>query len=366
MTAEIITAPLTSLGAAAAAAIQHVKPRIIKHEPGVYFGLPDDDYFRDPALGSTDIKKLLISPADYWCESLYNERRNPKATRYLDRGHGIHAMVLFGEAYFDKSFARKIQRDDYPDALVTMADMKAALKAVGLSTSGKKEDLAARLRENAPRFVLFDDLVEEQQRSGKTILEPDDYDRIIIASAMIKRNPALKNCFENGVPEVSVFWEQDGVRFRARFDYLRMQSTIDLKSFTNKMERPLAEAVNSTFWNQRHDLQAAHYLNARTIMRDLFNQGRVFGDIDRDWLRRVVEVENDVFVFVYHQLSGSTVTRGRFVRRGEHVDGAASAQIARAADIWRENFSRFGEDMWVDMTPLDEVVAEDVPGWLRF
>lgn len=339
---------------------------MIIHEPGAYFSLPDESYFQDPALGSTCIKRLLISPADYWCESLYNPKREPEKSRYLDRGHGIHAMVLFGEEFFDQHYARELQRKEHPDALATMEDMKGALRQVGLSTTGKKDDLAARLREGAPRFKLFDDMVAEQVKSGKTILKPDDYDRIIIASAMIKKNPALANCFTNGVPEVSVFWEEDGVRFRARFDYLRLQSTIDLKSFSNKMDRPIGQAIMSTFFNQRHDLQASHYMSARAMLSRFVAEGRVFGDIDRGWLRKVAEFQNAPFVFVYHQLSGSTVTRGLTVTPGSHIDGAATTMVKRAADIWRENYKIFGTEMWVDMTPLEEVVAEDVPGWLKW
>lgn len=43
------------------------------------------------------------------------------------------------------------------NALGTMDEMKAHLKALGLPVSGKKDDLAARIRENDPAAVLLDD-----------------------------------------------------------------------------------------------------------------------------------------------------------------------------------------------------------------
>lgn len=362
----IETLPLTSLGAAAAAVVEQAKPRIIHHEPGVYFGLPDDDYFRDPALGSTDIKRLLISPADYWGESLYNPQREQETSRYLERGHGIHAHVLFGPEFFARHYERKLQRKDFPNALATIEDLRGALRKIEMAVSGKKEELIARVKSSSTRFQIWDDLVDAQQKTGKTILNPDDYDRILIAAAMIQKNPALAKCFEHGVPEVSIFWEVDGVRFRARIDYLRLNSSIDLKSFTNPMNRPMAQAIESSFWNNRYDLQASLYLTARTVMRRFIREGRVFGAVDREWLKKVADVEDDVFVFVFFKMEGATVTRGKWIRRGGHIDGAAGVIVERAANIWRENYKIFGEEMWVDMTPIEEMTENEVPGWIRW
>ena len=339
--------------------------KIIKHESGVYFSLPDCDYFADPALGSTDLKRLLISPAEYWCESLYNPRRPPDGSRYKERGHALHAHVLFGETEFDRLFARELRREDHPTALATVEDLKKALAQIGMSTSGRKDDLMSRLRNSSTGVTIFDDLVDAQAKSGLTVLKAEDYDRVVVAGAMIKRNPALERCFENGVPEVSVFWEQDGVRLRARFDYLRLQSIVDLKSFTNSMDRPIEQAINSTFWNRRHDIQASHYLTGREAMRRHIREGRVFGDMDPDWLKSVADQDQYVFVFVYHTLSGAIVTRGKIVRRGAHVDGAAGVAIQKALDVWKTNYEIFKEDMWVDMSPITEITADDEPLWMR-
>src|ERR1051326_5015376 len=47
------------------------------HAPGIVFGMPSEDYHRDPSLGSSDIKRLLRSPSDYWWESHLNPDRPP-------------------------------------------------------------------------------------------------------------------------------------------------------------------------------------------------------------------------------------------------------------------------------------------------
>ena len=364
---SIETLPLTDLGSAAAAVVEKLKPRIIRHEPGVYFGMPDDEYHSDIGLGSTGLKNLLISPAVYWAESNYNPDRKPFSTRYTERGKGLHDCVLFGRETFLGKYAREPLVEDYPGALVTMDDMRAFLRARGLPTTAKrKEELAARIRENCDGYVIWDDVLAEVAASGKTILKAADYDAILTAAAMIRLNPSLENCFENGLPEVSVFWEDNGVRFRARFDYLRMNSIVDLKSFTNPMGKPIPQAIRSTFANRRHDIQASLYMTAREKARQFIREGRVFGEVDMDWLRALAEVDEYSFAFCYHLMddNGAVVTQGKTIRPGGHIDAAASAQIARLADVWRENYARFGESMWVDLTPLEEFTEEDLPIWL--
>lgn len=340
---------------------------LLKHEPGVYFGLSDARYFRDRALGSTCLNHLLVSPAVYWTLSLYNPNRVDHDTRYTIRGRGLHTCVMFGEDDFLRQYCREPVLEDYPDALVTMEDMRAFLKARGIQTTAKKkEELAERIRQTCDGYTLWEDVMAEARDSGKTVLKAQDYDAILRASTMIKRNPSLENCFENGIPEVSVFWEDNGVRFRARFDYLRMNAIIDLKSFTNPMGKPIKQAIRLTFQNRRHDIQASHYMNAREKMRKFIREGRVFGEVDRDWLNRLADVNEYSFVFVYHLMDdhGAVVTQGKQIRPGGHIDAAAAAQIASLADIWRENYAIFGEDMWVDLTPVEELTEDDLSNWL--
>lgn len=340
---------------------------LLAHEPGVYIGLPTSEYFTGHALGSTCLRNLLISPAVYWTESGFNPNRPTRKTRFMDRGSALHALVLEGRAVFDAQYVRELLREDYPEALVTMDDMRGALRDAGLPPSGKtKAELVARIRENL-NMPIWDDLVAEHEGNGKTILKAADYDKILIASEMIKGNPALENCFENGLPEVSVFWEENGVPFRARFDYLRLNSIIDLKSFSNPMKMQLPELIGKSFANRHQEIQVSHYFNAREKARQFIRYGRVFGDVDMDWLNKLADVDDYLFTLVYYLFddAGAVVTQGKTIRRGGYIDGYGSANVARATDIWRENYARFGCGLWVDMTPLSELTEDDLPAWFR-
>jgi PDDEXK-like domain of unknown function (DUF3799) len=363
---SIETLPLTALGAAAAAVVEKAKPKIIRHPDGVYFGLSEEAYFADDALGSTDLKRLLLSGAEYWFYSLHNPHRpEDDETRARRNGHAVHTCILFGREAFDEQYVCELLKEDYPDALVTADDIKRELRKIGGAVSGAKADLIARLKGMSSKFVIWDDLIAEQAASGRKVLKYDDYWRIVTASDNIRATPVLEQCFENGVPEVSVFWTSDGVRFRARFDYLRLFSVIDLKSFTNITRKPPEQAVVSAIYNNGYDIQSAHYLNGRHQMRRLIRDGKVFGDCDREWLARLAEVDNYVFTFVFHSLNGAPISEPVTVVPGSIPDGAAAADIGRAVHRFKQYRDKFGEGQWFHLARMRTLTDDMIPAWHR-
>jgi len=339
---------------------------IIRHDPGVYVGLSDEAHHADDALGSTDIRHLCISGSDYWWRSKYNPLRDEEETKAQTNGHALHHRVLFGEEEFLRRYLRKPVKAEHPGVLSTADEIKGALKMLGLSTSGLKPELTQRLLRSSTRFNVWDAMLAEAEATGKVLLDADDYDRIRISTAMIEKNPSLARCFQNGLPEVSVFWETGGVRFKARFDYLRLNSIVDLKSFTNVMDRPIEQAISSDLGNKRLDLQATHYMNGRHRARDLIREGRVFGDVDRDWLAQLADIDSFCFVWVFYTVNGAPIARAWQYDPGTMTDQAAAIWIDRAVDIYKENSARFGlENLWVDQTEIHTFVDEDFPRWVR-
>lgn len=334
------------------------------HEDGIYFGLDEDEYHADTALGSTDLRHLMISGSDYWWRSPRNPMRDRSETPAVTNGHALHNRVLFGEDVFNARYLRAIEKADHPDALVTADDIKKALASVGASTTGVKDALISRLQNVSSRFKIWDVMVAEQEATGKTILKPAEYDRIVVSAAMIIRNPNLAACFTNGAPEVSIFWTQDGIRFKARLDYLRMNSIIDLKSFTNVMRKPVDNAIRADFFNKRLDIQATHYMNARGRARQLILDGRIFGDADREWLAKIAVQDVFTFVFVFYSVTGAPLARGWRYDPGTEMDATAAAEIQTAIDTYRRYRDHFGEEMWVDQEPLYTLTDSDVPAWM--
>jgi hypothetical protein len=56
-----------------------------------------------------------------------------------------------------------------------------------------------------------------------------------------------------------VFWVEDGAPLKARFDYLKPRTIVDLKRFRNLRERPVDVAIRLAIAEYRYDVQAPHY-----------------------------------------------------------------------------------------------------------
>ena len=148
--------------------------------PGVYFGLDDETYHADPALGSTDMKRLAYSPCDYWFESVHNPMRVSKeATAAQLFGRAVHKFVLEGRDLFEAHYAP--------------TDHSGATKA------GKAER-------------------EQIEAAGKTPLKREDWNRICSSGAMIRSNPYLAEAFSGGASEVSIFWKDGDIRKKCRIE----------------------------------------------------------------------------------------------------------------------------------------------------
>ena len=75
---------------------------------GVYFDLDEDDYHGDPALGSTDLRRLLASGPDYWWGSPLNPNAPERTSSpQQERGRALHKLVLEGNQAFSVRYVRQ-------------------------------------------------------------------------------------------------------------------------------------------------------------------------------------------------------------------------------------------------------------------
>lgn len=292
---------------------------------GIYFGLDELQYHQDPALGSTDIRRIMASPCDWWWHSSLNPARpSVEPTPAMQFGRAVHKCVLEGKAAFE--------------ALYGSCEFPGNIKA------GKEERAAL-------------------DAQGKIALKADDYQRILIASAMIAANPHLAEAFTGGVPEVSVFWERDGVRFKCRIDELKLRASVDLKSIRNSRGIDFREACKRRFSDDRHDVQAEHYQDGRRHMEQLLADGAVYGDHDPEWLSRAAKA-SAAFVFVYWQAEDSPITWSRKLSPGNPILDYARQTINRAIDHFKTYRAAFGDDRpWILAEPIDELDIDELPQW---
>lgn len=194
----------------------------------------------------------------------------------------------------------------------------------------------------------------------------DNWTKILAAAAFIKANKTLASAFENGMPEVSVFWTANGVRFKCRFDYLKLNAISDLKSIANRSDKEFQKACRDAVASYDYIVSAEHYRDGRSQMKRLFDEGRVFGNVDREWLRKVVNNEVFAFVFVFWQKDGAPISHGIKLSPGNPLFTYARSMIAQAVENYNRYMSEFGTDTaWVPSTPLDELDETDLPVWYQ-
>jgi hypothetical protein len=208
--------------------------------------------------------------------------------------------------------------------------------------------------------------IKEITAAGKVPVKFKDYAKILAASAFIKANKTLANAFEGGQPEVSVFWTVDGVRFKARFDYLKLNAITDLKSIANRNDKAFAKACRDAVASYDYIISAEHYTEGRRQLKRLLSEGRVFGSYDPEWLTKVAANEVFAFVFVFWQKDGAPISHGIKLSPGNPLFSYARSMIAQAVSNYRTYLAEFGtETAWVPSTPLEELDETDLPVWYQ-
>lgn len=194
--------------------------------PGVTYGMPEATYRAIPALGSSDVKALLRSPAHYRA-GLEDE---PESTEAQVLGTAIHLAVLEPER-----FEREVVTAPTVDRRTK--DGKAAAAAF------------------------------EQAHAGMLILPADAFDTVRRVADAVRAHPAAGYLLSEGVAEVSLQWSdpETGAPAKCRIDWMRPDGLlVDLKSARDASPRGFARACGEYGLH----VQAAHYVRGyRQVMR---------------------------------------------------------------------------------------------------
>lgn len=337
-------------------------------EPGIYFGFDEDKYHAAPWLGSGDHKRLRESPPDFWWNSWMNPLREAdKETDARILGSAIHAYVLQGREIFDKQYARS--RADDPDVLKTVAEIKNWIIAhpeFDMSTKipGRKDGAIALAQALDPEVEVLEFIEQQEQERGRKILPAKGYDRCLIAGSMIAKNPGLETAWQGGYPEVAIFWrDAAGTPCKCLLDYLKPRGIGDLKSVGNPSGRDFPGACRIAFADYRYDMQAAHYLDGRRQLPGFVKEGRVFGEVDPDWLKRTAKVDDCGFAFVFYQTTGAPLTHAEVLSPANPIIEIADQHVQEARAAYRDFSQRFGESMWLLANEVSELDISELPNW---
>ena len=358
---------------------------MVIHPDGVYFGLPDDEYHADPALGSGDHKNLLFNPVQAQWKRLdalrlalgmdspkpKDDNGKEEETTFQAFGKALHVLVLEGREKFDSLYAPSpdkpegmlVTKDQLREALGGECDLpKSAALAdhIRLAKLHKIGPLLAdweAMREEALTRVGEDGetrkLTEISKRWASTF---DLTDRLLDTPRESRGGQSIRQkVLVNGQPEVSVIWTDDtGLRLKARFDYLRIPATVDLKTFSMRDGREYVDNFASSIHTFAYDVQAAHYQDARAQLGRLDR----FNCPDDTWLDRVIATTKPAWVWLTVQTGGfPEIDTMQFP--DQIVFQAAWQQVLEARKTHREYVAKFGEDQpWVADRP--NIVLDDV------
>lgn len=345
---------------------------------GIHFGLPEDDYLSDSGQGSTQVKRILISPLDYWWKSPFGpEHVEETESSAQALGTALHKYILEGEEAFDASYIIAPGKADYPDLLVTATDLKSWLADHDEKVSGNKGELIERIHDIDPDVNIWDVICEDHARdcydNGCYSIDAATAQDVRIRGKIMHSTPGIKEKLSGGYSEVSIFWEEGGVRYKARIDYLRTDMQCDLKSFSNQNGESVPRVVSRKVAGLRWHIQARlHWEGVQAAKKMILAHGpdAVFGDAPpNEWLIDFAKAPAGDFWWLFVQSKGAPVISARTCPRSVKRDHSdiwqdAGFQIEYARKLYLENMQMFGPGQaWIDTQPVHRSTDDDFPPW---
>lgn len=351
------------------------------HAPGIYFGMPEDEYRADPSLSASGIKRLLVSPLDYWVTSWMNPEYVERETPAKKLGKAYHKLILEGREAFERAYAVMPSKDDYPDALDGADALREYCRDLGLKVSGTIAEMCARIREHDAAVQLWPEIKAhaEREATGRTKLTFAQWQEIECAALVISRMPSVAQAFQGGYSEVSLFWvDGSGVPMKARIDYLKPKTIVDLKTFANIMDKDLRAAVANEIARNSYHVQAVAYVEGLKQIKAMYREHGmdiVYGGADPAWIKQTLTEPRTRFVFVFQQTGDVPNCIAREFAEFETWGGNGATRNAywlsgtmayrRGIEIFRKALDHYGTDVpWVADHGLSALRDIDFPMWL--
>lgn len=183
-----------------------------------------NEYHAHPALGSSSLKRALITPSHYWCEALENPARLAQeegdALRF---GRLAHSLILEGEESFKKDFIM------LPEGLDRRTkDGKAIYESIMIAAV------------------------------GKTVVKADWVNQVRDMRKAIQQHFVWKY-LQEGVSEGSHFWKDGDMDFKVRLDWIKSTDYGDIIVDYKTTVCAASHAFSRQIAGLGYHVQAAHY-----------------------------------------------------------------------------------------------------------
>lgn len=325
--------------------------------PGIYLGMSDSTYHADPALGSSKQKRLAVDPTEFQFEELHGEEKD---TAQLFWGRALHVRVLEGRQAFADRYFTALNAADYdgkdgrPKALFSMNDLRTHAKMFDIKGGKTKQELAGLIRQHDEHTLIWDELVADhaKRNEGRTPIDPKIMEQIERAASWMQVDPFLApvmtdGTFSAGFPEVSVFAEDNGVRTKARLDFLMSHAIVDLKSFRPIFKQGMERAAVRAIERERYDFQPAAYKRTIEMARPLIEAGHIFGaddDKQKEAVAKALLRKDLKWIWVLVKATGAPQPLVREFDLNSFIFKTAEMQIEDALQRYRELMAEHGPD----------------------
>lgn len=182
----------------------------------VAYNQPEWEYRKEESNNQSSFKHILRSPAHYQAQL----KKKRITTPAMALGTAVHTLLLDGRKAFDSSYFDKGK--EAKDLTVPEIKEELEKKGIEFKKSAKKADLEA---------LLYPDGKPVDRRTG---LSEDDYAAVEGMASSLQRvayfDPSQPDYIKNN--EVSIYFEWEGVRFKARLDRIdfKRKVVLDLKT----------------------------------------------------------------------------------------------------------------------------------------
>lgn len=345
-------------------------------ESGIYFNLDADAYHADPALGSTSLKAIALDPVEFQYSRLIGEEKDTAALLW---GSALHTRTLEGRTAFKTRHPVAPDKKNYPGALVLMEDLRRHAASMGLKGGKTKAEVASLIREHDQSVVIWDEIDDafRKMTEGKRVIPATIAAEIEQAAewmqAYDKLSPVMTDgTFRAGASEVSIFYEDDGVRLKCRIDHLLPASIVDLKSFRpapgwNTRANVLDKIIGRVIAQQRYDLQCAAYIRGWLKAKPLYEAGLVFdaSEREREILKAAMARPSLKWTWVLVKNAGAPVPFVYEFDLASFSYKGAIDEIEDAINAYRSLRKEFGEDkQWLPRHPAGVLDDMAMPAWL--
>lgn len=326
----------------------------------IHTDMPLVDYLAISAISGSSLKILLTEPEQYPLRNSAPDDDKP----WLVRGSAAHALILEGPNAYEARYCTALDRADYPEAVETCDEMRAALRERGLPVSGNKPELLQRLTCNAPDVPIWSQ-IERAHREGRTEIDSADDAAIRAANSLISRDSRLRDLVSQGLPELTILWDNRGVQCKARLDYLSKRGITELKTISRgaRLGQSSAQFLASTIANCGYDLQAAHNLSGLYSAHAALKAGtlEITGSA-ADTAAALVEFTAFRLQFLFVRLSGASAIWSAALPRFRRIDAERRRQLAIL--VWQQfQESHATCEPWSNIELGIDLDENDFPSW---